>query len=215
MTQIDPSAPQTIAQATLQPMAEACPKCGQPDSLQPFDTLYKQCRLCHWKGVSEHYTPPPREVDHAHAAMPDDITCAYHPNKKATHICAGTGSYICTLCMLEIDGEIYSAEYVNQGGLEKAKKKTPYDRVLQRPDHTIGVFTFLSIFPYCAPLFPLWIGVGIYQFVRHRRMMRENETYAHVTRPYATIFSLLLLLAVGLLWLGVLVAIGVGVVNDI
>ena len=100
---------------TIAPTTEfGCPGCGSLLSLaQPGST---RCPRCGWKGEVYTFSPKAVEVSAAETALPDEATCIHHPSKKATAVCAGTGDYICSLCAIEVDGQTYSAQYIDSGG---------------------------------------------------------------------------------------------------
>lgn len=147
----------TVLDATVTPGLERgpCPRCKEL-SLDPDTHAEQVCPLCNWRGRVLRFNPRPLTLDRPEAALPEDVTCAFHPTKRATAVCEGTGSYICPLCAVEIAGATYSAEFINSGGLKDFKKHDAFNRRLKRPDYCIYTFVVLSIFPYTAFLAPLW-----------------------------------------------------------
>src|SRR3712207_1092454 len=97
-----PLADPVTSQPATPVMLFACPSCRAPlDPPAPGRTL---CPRCDWRGEAYLFTAKVLAVEAAEAALPDDATCAHHPRKRATAVCAGTGDYVCSLCAVELEG---------------------------------------------------------------------------------------------------------------
>jgi signal peptidase I len=137
----------------------------------------------------------------AAAALPEDATCLHHPRKKAVAVCAGTGDYVCSLCAIELNGQTYSAEYLNGPGKNLAGKA--FDRMLPRPDSQILFYMLLCFVPYLNVIFIafafVWIPHAIYLYVKLLRLRRQNEVLARVVGQgrLITVAILIGLFAVG------------------
>ena len=158
----------------------ACPVCRA--TLAPADAGPTRCPNCRWKGEAYGFSPKALTAERAEAALPEDAVCLHHPSKRATAVCVGTGDYICSLCSVEIDGQTYSAEYLNAGGNQTAKKA--FDRKLPRPDSYIYLYLLLLFVPYVnvlmIPFAFVWIPHAVVLYVRALRLRKENPLFARV-----------------------------------
>lgn len=131
----------------------SCPQCARRIEEPPTPATH--CPRCGWHGQAYIFHPAARQVDKPVDALPEDATCAHHPTKRAEHVCAGTGDYICSLCAVEIDGKTYSAAYLSHAEQKVAAGKL--DRYIKRPDRVIILFFVLSII-LTACIFPAILG---------------------------------------------------------
>jgi uncharacterized membrane protein len=185
-----------------------CPKCdGQLNLNDPENA---RCTACQWHGQVYAFSPPPLVVIKQSEAMPDDAACVHHPSKRAVATCAGSGDYICSLCMVEIDGQTFGAAYLATAG--KAKASRAFDRYIARPDTHI-VTAIVWSYVLCFFVIPTLIGIpaAIYQFLKVRKLRREDPLYAKIVsrnREFwlgvvvvvASVLSVPLLIAVILQW---------------
>ncbi|MFA7237084.1 MAG: hypothetical protein WC058_09485 [Phycisphaeraceae bacterium] len=154
----------------------SCPQCARRIEEPPAPAT--RCPRCGWHGQAYLFHPPARQVDKPVDALPEDAACAHHPTKRAEHVCAGTGDYICSLCAVEIDGKTYSAAYLSHAEQEVTAGKL--DRYLKRPDRAIIVFFILSIFPYTAIAGPvLWVLAWIRLF-RTLKLRKTDPLFAQL-----------------------------------
>src|SRR5580658_2840979 len=93
-----------------------CPRCGLALAADKPAQPSIACTRCNWTGEAYHFWRLPADVTSAEAALPEDAVCIHHPRKKAVAVCAGTGDYVCSLCAIELNGQTYSAEYLNGPG---------------------------------------------------------------------------------------------------
>lgn len=192
----------------------ACPKCAAPIDLPAWPGLCDRCGVP--IGVID-FDPLPDEVAAPAAALPDDVACIHHPAKKATDVCAGSGSYICALCVVNLLGETYSAAFIESGGLEKLKKADALERQIERPGPTAQMCAFLSLVLSCTIVGgPVFWGIGVWLLFRHRKAMRDGGFYARRLASGSTTAVTVLLLIVSLLvngaTIGVIIA---GLLADI
>ena len=140
------------------------------------------CPRCSWLGDVYSFSPRLLEVEEAVAALPEDATCLHHPRKKAVAVCAGTGDYVCALCAIELNGQTFSAEYLNGAGKDMAGKA--FDRTLPRPDSQILLYMLLCFVPYVNIIFLafafIWIPHAVYLYFKLFRLRRENEVLRRV-----------------------------------
>jgi hypothetical protein len=220
MTAIPP--PISVVPATAPPpppvavaaSAPAIPdvRCPNPLCRAPLSPPYNgpiECGMCRWKGELYVFDPLPVAVEHAEQALPEDSCCIHHPTKKAAAICAGTGDYICTLCAVELNGETYSAAYLDTAGKEKIGKA--FDRYLERPDNTIVTLLICCFIPYVnfvlIPTAFVWIPYAVFLYFKCLRMRRENPLFARVFGKARVVTIPILLGVFSLAWVGVVIAI--------
>ncbi len=198
--------------ATIAPFI--CPGCSIT-----LDTATQgriRCPQCYWTG--EVYTFAPRivEVEAAALALPEDATCLHHPRKKAVAVCAGTGDYVCSLCAIELNGQTYSADYLNGAGKEMAGKA--FDRVLPRPDSRILLYMLLCFIPYVNVIFItfafIWIPHAVFLYFKAIRLRRDSEILRRVIGRGSLIAIPILLGIFSLAWIGGVIAIIVAIMQQ-
>lgn len=163
-----------------------CPSCNKPFDLET-DTL-GACPGCAKVLDVRLFSPIALKVDEAAPALPDDAVCANHPGKRAEHVCAGTGAYICALCAVNTGGEVFSASYL---GTAAGKKRTEqaFGTELPRPDSMVGSILLFMFIPYVNILTviasPFLVPWGFVLLARAARLRREGDpAYARVIRPW-------------------------------
>ena len=175
--------------STPAPGATACPRCG-------------------WAGEAYLFNPKPITAAAAEMALPDDAACLHHPSKRATAVCAGTGDYICSLCSVEIEGNTYSAQYLDAGGRAKAAKA--FDRKLPRPDRYIYTYLILLFVPYVnfilIPFTFLWVPHAYILYRRALKERRENPLFARLMSKRDVIVLPTLVSIVAIAWLAGVIA---------
>lgn len=185
-----------------------CPKCGNPLTTSTTSSI-AACQACRWRGRAYSFDPPPVQIDQPKQALADDATCVHHPNKQAVTVCEGTGSYICALCAVEVNGKTYSADFLNRGGLKKLGEF--FDRNLPRPDRAIVYFFVFSIFPYTAIAGPVLLILAFIRFAQYRKMLTQESLLKRVVPRGRTIVLGLTLIA----WLGLYLLVSVGILAAI
>lgn len=148
-----------------------CPRCDV--QLEIASGTYARCPECQQLLHAQRFNPPPKVDQAARPAMPDDAVCVHHPGKQAVHVCAGSGDYICQLCSVEIEGETYSAQYLEAGGQKLLSEA--FDRTLPRPDRAVIFYLLL-----CVPFFylaPLLLPLALYNFYRMFRLRATMRLY--------------------------------------
>jgi hypothetical protein len=148
-----------------------CPECHT--LLQPPAAPETSCPRCRWKGSVWLFSPLAVQAEKAAQALPDDAVCAHHPGKQAVAICQGTGDYICSLCAVELNGQTFSAQYLNQAGKEKLSNA--FARYLERPDRAI--LTYLALSLLCVFPAPLLIPLACRQYFKMRALRRKDPLY--------------------------------------
>ncbi len=186
----------------------ACPGCATP--LSSPEQGPSVCPTCRWKGEVYRFSPLAVQINAAESALPDEATCMHHPSKKATTVCAGTGDYICSLCAIEVEGQTYSAQYIDSGG--KKNLNAAFAQTLPRPDRRINIYLAMAIVvPYInivmIALGFLWIPHGFILHRRARQMRRENPLFKRVMATSTLIIQPIVLALAGIGWIVMVVAI--------
>ncbi len=171
-----------------------CPKCGREVAL--VDPMDVTCTDCRWRGEVHLFAPPPLLVVKQSEAMPDDATCVHHPSKRAITTCAGSGDYICPLCLVEIDGQTFGAAYLATAG--KAKASKAFERYLPRPDIQIVWSIYLTLVLARFIVTPLiTIPWGFVQFFKMLKLRREDSLYSRVVSRGRAIWLGILIFGLG------------------
>ena len=163
-----------------------CPNCS-PGALN-FNGEEYNCYLCSWRGSAYFCHPKNSDAAPAEAARLEDAVCAHHPGKKAVAICAGSGDYICSLCKVELNGNVYSVQYLDRGGKEVASKA--FANKMLRPDRKMSYAFLLSWF--MPIVFPIIAIYNIVQFRQVLRQRREDPIYREVSGLFGPIMFLVL-----------------------
>ena len=191
-----------------------CPGCTT--RLEPQQGDREVCSSCGWTGSVMLFRPVDLHVDEAEEALPEDAVCVHHPTKRAVAVCSGTGDYICSLCSIEVEGQTFSAAFLNTKGKKQTRKM--FDRYLARPDSTVVLFLLLCIFPgvnvYWALGTPVWLPLGFMKLAGARRLRRENPLMSRLISParlvllsvLLTLFAILIVIFVILMVVGVFVS---------
>ncbi len=176
-----------------------CPKCHT--RLEPPQTREAsvQCQRCGLITKAYLFTPALPESDDAKPALPEDATCITHPTKQATKICAGTGDYICSLCAIEVKGEIYSAHYISQSQGSK-KLQSEFERRHPRPDREVRNYLLLTIIPPFFYFGFVWLILGLIRYVQMVNLRRTSERYRSMVGRTSVVVGGVLLALLGSLW---------------
>jgi len=170
-----------------------CPKCSA--ALEPISGPHTLCSACGWIGDVYLYRPLAAQAQGPEEALPEDATCVHHPTKRAVAVCAGAGDYVCSLCAIEIDGETYSAQFLNKGGKEKLSKA--FDRYLERPDRAVATYLVVTLLLSFAAI--ITVPVAIYYFVKWMRVRKQDALLRRVAGPVSITIAVLGIVAFVLL----------------
>jgi hypothetical protein len=190
-----------------------CPGCNA--SLDLVLRGRVRCSRCQWVGDTYSFNPRVLEVQESVGALPEEATCIHHPRKKAVAVCAGTGDYVCALCAIELNGQTYSAEYLNTAG--KTLALSAFDRTLPRPDSQIMLYLLCCFIPYVNVIFLafafIWLPHAVFLYLKLLRARRENEILRRVVGTGRVIAIPILLGIFTLAWIGGIVAIAITLMN--
>lgn len=132
------------------------------------------------------YSPVVEEAAVGEAATPEDAVCVHHPGRRAEATCAGSGAYVCPLCAVKLNGQVFDTAFVEAGGstvLGQALR-----REIARPDRQTNQAFFASVVLFFLPiLFPL---AGMIYAVQHLRLRARDPLYRAVARHRWAVMSL-------------------------
>lgn len=105
----DPVAPDSSATAArslppAQPGAVTCPNCNGDLAPVRTETGWQSCPYCETR-LQIRSWPAMRDNTSATAAMPDQATCFFHPDKAFHACCQRCGRFVCALCDLQLGAE--------------------------------------------------------------------------------------------------------------
>lgn len=196
------------------PQGVVCPKCD--GWLETLSQIGRQgritCSKCKWTGEVRLYDPLPRQIEQAQQAMDADARCAFHQSKKAASICSGTGDYICSLCAVKVDGQTYSATYIDLHG--QAKIQDHFSKELARPDRITTWMIVLCLFPYPLIASPVTLPIGMIQWWKMVKQRQQNPSYRNMVGMTSVVISGFLLLLLTLALIGGFIAIVVAIFNE-
>ena len=178
-----------------------CPKCRERlfvEGSGPAD-----CPKCEWNGEVYILKALKERAETARDALPEKAVCVHHPTKQATAICEGTGDYICALCAVEMDGKIFSAEYLSRAG-KGAMEKT-YSRFLDRPDTNVTYLMAASVLIW--PLAPLFLPFAVLRYVQAIRLRGTDPIFNRVFTRWDIFYKGFLLLAMIVITVVIILAI--------
>ena len=142
-----------------------------------------RCLFCGWRGWCRSFIPPKRLASKADApgvTADTGVACSEHPNRMAIGVCAGSGSYICELCRIDLDGVLYGVAYLEAGG--KPLVDGAVARECPRPDRILSVHLVISVLSlgclFFLPIYPI-IGtaLGVRAVLQHRRLVADDPVY--------------------------------------
>jgi hypothetical protein len=112
------------------PPTVICPHCSADI---PADSAWQSCPYCQ-KQLQLRIWPVIRQNNNAAAAMSDQATCFFHPEKAFQACCQRCGRFVCALCDLQLGAEHVCPACFERGransGVEAAKAEWRYRDVL-------------------------------------------------------------------------------------
>jgi hypothetical protein len=89
---------------TASPGTVACPDCSGNLTAGATETGWQRCPYCETQ-LQIRTWPVTRQTANAVAAMTDQATCFFHPDKAYQACCGRCGRFVCALCDLELGAE--------------------------------------------------------------------------------------------------------------
>jgi hypothetical protein len=90
--------------AAVNPFVISCPGCAGDIDVSEADTDWQSCPYCQ-KQMQIRVWPIVRQNSNAAAALPDQATCFFHPDKAFQACCQRCGRFVCALCDLQLGAE--------------------------------------------------------------------------------------------------------------
>lgn len=178
-----------------------CPGCRE--RLEPEFDGPVACPTCAWRGEVYRFNPLAPRVDEAQEAMPDDAVCVHHPTKRAVAICEGSGSYICSLCAIDLDGKTYSAQYLEKAG--KKKLGSAFVRHLERPDRSLSTALVITLFIFYLAV--VTVPFSWYYLAKVVRLRRTDKLYRRVVGRGQVVAMVIILVLFSIGWVFLLIGI--------
>lgn len=152
------------ATASVDPLQVPCPRCQQPIPIpDPTGSMLEtqlQCPSCQ---KTFHFYGFPALKRRLHsgdrpARIEDDqeASCFFHPDKRATAICAECGRFICDLCKVEEQGQILCPTCLDRHLTEA--KAAQWTTSAPRYDN---LALTAAVVPFVIGFFPAVIGIPL------------------------------------------------------
>ena len=149
-----------------------CPNCS--GEVTPFETQsgWQNCPYCQkplqfrlWPAIRRNSTPV--------AAMPDQATCFFHPEKAFQACCQRCGRFVCALCDLQLGAEHVCPTCFERGraasGLDGGKAEWRHRDVLYDSISMALGWGWIIIWPVIVVAFP----AAIFLHVKYRKAPRS------------------------------------------
>jgi len=148
------------------------------------------------------FHPPVLDLAGVDAVTGKYARCTRHPDNTATGICTGTGSYICPLCTITIDGQPYGYHYLTTPDGQTLLDKY-YITALPRPDRDawllLGLFAIFPLTFLMAGTFFIWIPILALRSVAMMKLRKHSWLY----RSRVPAYQVVLIWAGLVIWLAV------------
>jgi hypothetical protein len=175
--------------------AFACPSCG--GNFEPIDTEWQDCPYCQ-KRLAISVWPVVRQNSNATAALSDQATCFFHPDKVFQACCQQCGRFVCALCDLQLGAEHVCPVCFESGraetGAEASKAVWRYRDVLYDSIAVTAGWAWIIVWPTFVAAIP----AVIFLHVKYRKAPRSYLIPRSGWRFWSAY--------VGLLWLPLLIA---------
>jgi hypothetical protein len=183
-----------LASSPVGPNAAACPYCL---ANIPAETGWQSCPYCQ-KWLQIGFWPVARQNHHATAALSDQATCFFHPDKAFQACCQRCGRFVCALCDLQFGAEHVCPACFERGraqsGAEAGKAEWRYRDVLYDSIAVTVGWAWILFWPTIVAAIP----AAIVLHVKYRKAPRSYLIPRSGWRFWAAY--------VGLTWLPLLVA---------
>jgi hypothetical protein len=179
----------------IAPGAFACPSCG--GNFEPIDTEWQDCPYCQ-KRLAISVWPVVRQNSNATAALSDQATCFFHPDKVFQACCQQCGRFVCALCDLQLGAEHVCPVCFESGradsGVEASNAVWRYRDVLYDSIAVTAGWAWIIVWPTFVAAIP----AVIFLHVKYRKAPRSYLIPRSGWRFWSAY--------VGLLWLPLLIA---------
>jgi hypothetical protein len=157
------------ASSPVAPNAVACPYCS---ANIPAETGWQSCPYCQ-KWLQIGFWPVARQNHNAAAALSDQATCFFHPDKVFQACCQRCGRFVCALCDLQLGSEHVCPSCFERGraqsGAEAAKAEWRHRDVLYDSIAVAVGWGWILIWPTIVAALP----TAIVLHVKYRKAPRS------------------------------------------
>jgi hypothetical protein len=172
-----------------------CPGCG--GDFEPLETEWQSCPYCQ-KQLAICIWPVVHQKGNATAALSDQATCFFHPDKLFQACCQRCGRFVCALCDLQLGAEHICPTCFERGradsGAEASKAEWRYRDVLYDSIALTVGWGWILFWPVIVAAIP----TVIYLHLKYRKAPRSYLIARSGWRFWAAY--------PGLVWLPLLIA---------
>lgn len=156
----------------ITPGAVTCPNCNGDVVPVATETGWQSCPYCK-KRLQIWLWPSMRHNTSATAAMPDQATCYFHPDKAFHACCQRCGRFVCALCDLQLGAEHVCPTCFERGradtGLNGGKAEWRHRDVLYDSIVLVIGWCWIIFWPVIVAALP----TAIFLHVKYRRAPRS------------------------------------------
>lgn len=172
----DPTSPNASSNAgpsapSAAPGVVTCPSCGQDIAILET-TDWQSCPYCR-KRLQIRIWPAVRQNHNAAAALSDQATCFFHPDKAYQACCQRCGRFVCALCDLQLGAEHVCPTCFERGradsGMTTGQAEWRYRDVLYDSIALTLGWAWILFWPTIVLALP----AAIFLHVKHRKAPRS------------------------------------------
>ncbi len=150
----------------------ACPNCSGDVAPLETPTGWQSCPYCQ-KQLQIQLWPAIRRYTSAAAAMPDQATCFFHPDKAFQACCKRCGRFVCALCDLQL-----GAAHVCPTCFERGRADSGHDGGKAEWRHRDVLYDSISVtlgwsWIIVWPVFVVALPTAIFLHVKYRKAPRS------------------------------------------
>jgi hypothetical protein len=142
-------------------------KCGEPIPAQSWNSdeplNCPRCRLQFWHVAFPSFFEESKNTGKGELILEQESSCFYHPEKKASVICASCGVFLCALCDIEMNHQHLCSRCIQQGKKKGKIKNLENERTLW-DDASLA----LALIPLLAwPFTIVTAPITLYLIIKH------------------------------------------------
>ena len=154
------------------PGTVSCPGCGGDLAPGERETAWQICPFCQTRMQIAHW-PSTSQSENAVAAMPDQATCFFHPDKAYQACCQRCGRFVCALCDLQL-----GAEHVCPTCFERGRASSGTDGVKAEWRHRDVLYDSIALsvgwgWIIFWPTFVVALPMVIFLHAKYRKAPRQ------------------------------------------
>jgi len=167
--------------------AAGCPNCGSDNIVRAFPAMFAE-----------------RAAVTPEAALTGEATCFDHPGKRAVTTCRQCGRFVCLLCSVELAQGVYCPSCV-AAGVGQARTaivdepRTLFDSIAL----TLPLASLIVMWPVTIAAAPASLVISITKWKQPLSLVRQSR--------WRFVVAILISLAEILAWIGIVVAIVIGI----